>query len=187
MTPEAKASLSTRKRPTSQATRPGGHTAAHDAALLQQYQSAVQLLQQGKFEKALVAFEKLLGTTSPPLAERSRMYMAACHREMTKSKLEFASPEEQYDYAISLLNGDFFEEAREQFTVILAQLPSADYALYGLAVLDSITGQAEDCLEHLARAIESNPRNRLQARTDGDFQSMLEDPRFTELLYPEAP
>jgi tetratricopeptide (TPR) repeat protein len=188
MTPEAKAPLSTRKRATPPTIRPTGHAAAaHDAAVLQQYQNALQLLQQARFEKALVAFEKLLGTAPPTLAERCRMYLVACHRELSKSKLEFASLEEQYDYAVSLLNADFYEEAREQFTEILQKHPSADYALYGVAVLDAITGQVEECLEHLAQAIEINPRNRLQARTDSDFQSMLEDPRFTELLYPETP
>lgn len=143
-------------------------------------------MQQAKFEKALVAFEKLLGTAQPALAERCRMYLTACHRELSKSKLDFATPEEQYDYAVSLLNTDYYEEAREQFNDILRGHPAADYALYGLAVLDAITGQAEECLDHLARAINGNSKNRLQARTDTDFHSMQDDPRFTELLYPEA-
>jgi len=30
-----------------------------------------------------------------------------------------------------------------------------------------------------------NPQNRFQARNDSDFQQMADDPRFTELLYPE--
>ena len=55
------------------------------------------------------------------------------------------------------------------------------------ALLDSITGRTQDCLGNLARAIKLNPRNRLQARADNDFQSMVDDPRFTELLYPEIP
>jgi tetratricopeptide (TPR) repeat protein len=203
MTLEARTPLSTRKKvpppnerpsgsgaanPTAANRGVGNHGSAHpDAATLQHYQAALQLLQQAKFEKALVAFEKLLGIAQPPLAERCRVYVTACHRELSKAKLEFASPEEQYDYAVSLLNTDYYEEAREQFAEILRGHPSADYALYGLAVLDAITGQVEECLEHLARAIDGNPRNRLQARTDTDFQSMQDDPRFTELLYPEAP
>jgi tetratricopeptide (TPR) repeat protein len=201
MTLEARTPLSTRRKLIPTADRAGGpganlsgaanrgsHPGAthHDAATLQHYQAALQLMQQARFEKALVAFEKLLGTAPPPLAERCRMYVTACHRELSKSKLEFASPEEQYDYAVSLLNTDYFEEAREQFLEILRGHPSADYALYGLAVLDAITGQAEECLEHLTGAIAHNPRNRLQARTDTDFQTMLDDPRFTELLYPET-
>jgi len=198
MTLEARTPLSTRRKATPPNDRPGGSgtinrgpgnqgAAQPDAATLQHYQAAVQLLQQAKYEKALVAFEKLLGTAPVPLAERCRMYLSACHRELSKSKLAFASPEEQYDYAVSLLNTDYYEEAREQFSEILHGHPGADYALYGLAVLDAITGQVEECLEHLSRAIEGNPRNRLQARTDTDFQSMQDDPRFTELLYPEAP
>jgi tetratricopeptide (TPR) repeat protein len=203
MTLEARTQLSTRKKVTPPNERSGGpgnatQGAAHrgqgnhgasqpDAATLQHYQSALQLLQQAKYEKALMAFEKLLGTAPPTLAERCRVYVTACHRELSKSKLVFVSPEEQYDYAVSLLNTDYYEEAREQFAEILRSHPRADYALYGLAVLDAITGQVEECLEHLARAIEGNSRNRLQARTDTDFQSMQDDPRFTELLYPEAP
>ena len=85
------------------------------------------------------------------------------------------------------MNTGYYEEAREQFNSILAGYPDADYAFYGLAVLDAITGQAQECLDNLARAIELNPRNRLQARVDNDFQSMVDDPRFTELLYPEVP
>jgi tetratricopeptide (TPR) repeat protein len=190
--------LSSRKKANSSATpssgsgnhaphRAGNQGSAHlDAAALQHYQAALQLLQQAKFDKALVAFEKLLGTASPPLAERCRMYVTACHRELSKSKLVFATPEEQYDYAVSLLNTDYYEEAREQFNEILRGHSVADYALYGLAVLDAITGQTEECLDHLARAIDGNSKNRLQARTDTDFHSMQDDPRFTELLYPET-
>jgi tetratricopeptide (TPR) repeat protein len=190
MTLEARTHLSTRKKvtPSHEGSGARNHGASlPDAATLQHYQAALQLLQQAKFEKALIAFEKLLGTAPVPLAERCRMYVTACHRELSKSKLEFVTPEEQYDYAVSLLNMDYYEEAREQFADILRGHPAADYALYGLAVLDAITGQVEECLDHLARAIDGNSRNRLQARTDTDFQSMQDDPRFTELLYPEAP
>ena len=85
------------------------------------------------------------------------------------------------------MNTGYYEEAREQFNNILATHPGADYAFYGLAVLEAITGHAQNCLDSLSRAIELNPKNRMQARVDNDFQSMLDDPRFTELLYPEVP
>ena len=64
----------------------------------------------------------------------------------------------------------------EQLRGILSAYPEADYAYYGLAVLDSITGRAQGCLDNLARAIELNPKNRLQARSDNDFQSMVGRP-----------
>jgi tetratricopeptide (TPR) repeat protein len=149
--------------------------------------AAVQLLQQGKFEKALAAFEKLLPAAPIELLDRCRMYIATCRRQLDKHNLSFLTPEEHYDYAISQLNTGYYEEAREQFEGILSGHPGADYAFYGLALLDAITGRAQECLGNLARAIELNPRNRLQARADNDFQSMVDDPRFTELLYPEIP
>jgi tetratricopeptide (TPR) repeat protein len=149
--------------------------------------AAVQLLQQGKFEKALVAFEKLVPSAPIELLDRCNMYVSTCQRQLEERKLTFLTPEEHYDYAISQLNTGYFEEAREQFNGILTGHPQADYAYYGLALLDAITGRAPDCLSNLARAIELNPRNRLQARADNDFQNMVDDPRFTELLYPEIP
>ena len=40
-------------------------------------------------------------------------------------------------------------------------------------------------LKILGRAITLNPTLRFQARNDSDFQNLSEDPRFTELLYPD--
>ena len=144
-------------------------------------------MQEGKFEKARAAFEKLIASAPSELLERSKVYLIACERNAKQSNLIFATTGEQYDYAISLLNTGFYEEARDQFQGILKTNPDADYAYYGLAILESMTGLAEPCLEHLAKAIELSPRNRIQARSDSDFQDMADDPRFTELLYPEVP
>ena len=154
--------------------------------LLMQYQNAMQLMQEGKFEKARALFEKLSQEGPPELLERSRVYLTVCSRHAQRQSLEFATPEEQYDYAVSLLNTGNYEDARDQFDGLLARNPQIDYAHYGLAVLNSITGQAEECLDHLARAISLNPQNRIQARSDTDFNDMADDPRFTELLYPES-
>ncbi len=138
-------------------------------------------------DKALAAFEKLLPAAPVELIERCKMYISTCQRQLEKHDLTFLTPEEHYDYAVSQLNTGYFEEAREQFNAILSAHPGADYAFYGLALLDAMTGRAQDCLRDLAQAIDLNPKNRLQARVDNDFQSMADDPRFTELLYPEVP
>jgi TolA-binding protein len=186
MTQEARSAATGRKKALPTTAKSGSPSAAN-AAALQQYQAAVQLLQQGKFDKALAAFEKLLPTAPFEIVERCRMYAQTCHRQIGKTGLAFVTPEERYDYAVSQLNGGFFEEAGGQFRGIIADYPNADYAFYGLALLDAITGRAQGCLDNLSKAIELNPKNRLQARSDNDFQNMVDDPRFTELLYPEIP
>ncbi len=182
MMQEARSAATSRMKNVKPPAKPDGH-----AVVFRDYQVAVQLLQQGKYEKARAALEKLLPAAPAELKERCKMYIQTCQRQLEKPNLAFLTPEEHYDYAISQLNTGFYEEAREQFQSILAGHPEADYAFYGLAVLDSITGRSQDCLANLARAIELNVKNRLQARVDNDFQNMVDDPRFTELLYPEIP
>ena len=116
---------------------------------MQHYQAAVLLVQQGKYEKALAAFEKLLAAAPAELKERCKMYISTCQRQMDKHNLTFLTPEEHYDYAVSQLNTGYYEEAREQFNLILADYPRADYAFYGLALLDAMTGRTQDCLRNL--------------------------------------
>jgi tetratricopeptide (TPR) repeat protein len=156
------------------------------AQVLSSYEAALRLMQEGKYEKAKVAFEKMLEAGPGDLADRIRMYINACLQQASKGRAAFSNNEERYDYAVSLLNDGNYEDAREEFQAILKQDSNADYAFYGLAVLASMTGDAQTCLEHLTEAIRQNPRNRIQARSDSDFQDMADDPRFTELLYPEV-
>ena len=135
-------------------TKSGGHSAAGTGPAFQLYQASVQLLQQGKFEKALASFEKLLPIAPSEIVERCHMYISTCQRQLQRPTLAFLTPEEHYDYAVSQLNTGYYEDAREQFNAILAKYPDTDYAFYGLAVLDAMTGHSQECLQSLARAIE---------------------------------
>lgn len=156
------------------------------AEILKQYELAVTAMQSGNYAAAHPALQALLESAPPEFTDRIRMYLAACVAQANKGDATFSSPEEKYDYAISLLNEGQFEDAREHLHEILAGDENADYAFYGLAVLASMTGDAQTCLERLSEAIRLNSLNRIQARSDSDFQDMADDPRFTELLYPEA-
>jgi tetratricopeptide (TPR) repeat protein len=187
MMQEARSAAQSRKKTPPLAAKPGGHSAIASASVFQHYQAAVQLVQQAKYERALAAFEKVLPEAPVEIVERCKMYISTCHRQLDKAGLAFLTPEERYDYAVSQLNAGDFEEAANQLKGILTDHPQADFALYGLAVLYSITGKAQDCLDSLSQAIQLNAKNRLQARSDNDFQNMVDDPRFTELLYPEVP
>ena len=188
MTQEARSAATSRKKTPPPATaKPGSHSTTATAPVFQHYQAAVQLVQQGKYDKALVALEKLLPVAPIEIEERCKMYITTCQRQLDKHGLAFQTPGERYDYAISQLNTGDFEEATAQLKGLLTDHPEADYAFYGLAVIYSITGKTQDCLDSLSKAIDLNPKNRVQARSDNDFQSMVDDPRFTELLYPEIP
>ena len=187
MTQDTRTAAMSRKKAAASAAKSDGHSRSGAEPVFQHYEAAVLLLQQGKYEKALAALEKLLPEAPAEIKDRCRIYITSCQRQLQAHGRSFLTPEEHYDYAISLLNTGYYEEAREQLTLILGDHPDADYVYYGLAVLESITGHAQDCLTNLGRAIELNPKCRLQARVDNDFQNMADDPRFTELLYPEVP
>ena len=155
-------------------------------SILELYEKAIRLMGAGKYAEAHAAFDQLLAGAPHDLADRIRMYISACVAQIHQGTTEFRSHEERYDYAISLLNDGHYEDAREHFQEILLNRTDCDYAFYGLALLSSMTNASHECLDHLATAIQLNPRNRIQARSDSDFANMSDDPRFTELLYPEA-
>jgi tetratricopeptide (TPR) repeat protein len=167
----------------------GNTRPADDAArksLLTHYEAAIKLIHANKFDKAQEAFTKLLQDAPPDIAPSIRMYVNTCDAEIAKGAAKFANTEERYDFAISLLNQGHYEDAREHFEEILKQNRNADYAFYGMALLAAMTCDSPRCIEHLAEAIRLNSQNRLQARNDSDFESVADDPSFTELLYPES-
>jgi len=159
----------------------------HHTQAVQSYELGVRALQEHKFEKAKGHLQKVLAGPNKSLCDRAKVHLQACDQHLEKPALQFKTAEEHFDFAVSLINTGDFEEAATQLKGLLKDDPSADFAFYGLALLYSITGKTQDCLDSLTQAIELNPKNRLQARSDNDFQSMVDDPRFTELLYPELP
>jgi tetratricopeptide (TPR) repeat protein len=155
------------------------------AQAVQNYEAGAKAMQERKFERAKSLFEKLIANGPRELADRARVHLNTCNQQLSEGAANFKTHEEHFDYAVSLLNTGHLEEARTHLEKILKQNSKADFAFYGMAVVDCLTGQIESSLKNLSEAIRLNPQNRFQARNDSDFQSMADDPRFTELLYPE--
>ena len=155
-------------------------------AVLVAYEAGLRALQEHKFEKAKPLFEKVLAGPSKELIDRAAIHLSICNQHLERSTAQqFKSVEEHYDYAVSLMNVGDYVTAREHIEKLLKQAPTADFVIYGLAALDCLTGHVEDSLKHLDEALRLNPSLRFQARNDSDFHNLAEDPRFTELLYPD--
>ncbi|MEO5937161.1 MAG: hypothetical protein ABIP81_08095 [Terriglobales bacterium] len=152
---------------------------------VQNYEAGLKAMQTHKFDKAKLALTKVLEGPSKELADRARVHLNICNQQLGRIANTFKTPEEHYDYAVSLMNSGDYDGSRTHLDKLLKSHPKADYAVYGMAVLDGLTNHVEDCLRHLQHAIKLNPSNRFQARNDSDFAQMADDPRFTELLYPE--
>lgn len=153
---------------------------------LQNYESGLRALQEHKFEKAKPLFEKVLAGPSKELTDRANVHLNVCNQHLDRaSTQQFKSVEEHYDYVVSLMNVGDYVTAREHIEKLQKQAPKTDFVIYGLAALDCLTGHVEDSLKHLDEALRLNAGLRFQARNDSDFHNLAEDPRFTELLYPD--
>src|SRR5207249_10201839 len=129
--------------------------------------------------------QKVVAGANRELADRAAVHMNACNQQLDRGTTQFKTAEEHYDFVVSLINLGDYVTAREHLDKLSKQVPKADYVAYGLAALDCLTGHLEDSLRHLDSAIRMNAALRFQARNDSDFQNLAEDPRFTELLYPD--
>jgi tetratricopeptide (TPR) repeat protein len=164
-------------------------TAAEDpryTQALQSYEAGLRAMQEHKFDKAKPHFQKVMGGPSKELIDRATVHLNICNQHLERSTAsQFKTAEEHFDYAVSLMNLGDYVSAREHLEKLLKQNAKADYVLYGLAALDCLTGHVEDSLRRLDEALRLNAQLRFQARNDSDFQNLAEDPRFTELLYPD--
>jgi tetratricopeptide (TPR) repeat protein len=153
---------------------------------VQSYEQALKAMQMQKFERAKPLLEKVLASGFRELVDRASMHLNICNQQLGKSVSSFKTAEEHYDYAVSLMNMGDYVTAREHLEKLSKQQPARDFVWYGLAVLECLTGHFPEALQHLAEAIRMNKNNRFQARNDSDFRALADDPRFTELLYPES-
>ena len=155
------------------------------AQAVQNYETGLRALQEHKFDKARASLQKVIAGPSKELADRATVHLNTCNQHLERTTNQFKSSEEHYDYAVSLMNLGDYVGAREHLEKLAKQSPKSDYVAYGLAALDCLAGHLEDSLRHLDEAIHLNVALRFQARNDSDFQNLAEDPRFTELLYPD--
>jgi tetratricopeptide (TPR) repeat protein len=155
------------------------------AQAVQNYEAGLRAMQEHKFDKAKSLLQKVVGGPSKELSDRAAVHLNACNQHAERASTQFKTPEEHYDFTVSLMNLGDYVAAREHLEKLSKQVPRADYVSYGFAALDCLTGHVEDSLRHLDEALRLNPALRFQARNDSDFQNLAEDPRFTELLYPD--
>jgi tetratricopeptide (TPR) repeat protein len=155
-------------------------------AQLKVYDEALALFHQQKFARAKQELEKVLEGPSKELADRARMHLKIAEQRMKPSQEQNPrTAEEHYQRGVAMMNVGRWDDARESLDKARKAAPKADHIHYALAALDCLTGEADSALANLKVAIQLRPENRYHARNDEDFAFLQEDPRFTELLYPE--
>lgn len=167
-------------------TQPVDPEAPAKQAQLKAYEEALGLFQQQKFHRAKQVLDRVLEGPSKELRDRALVHVRICDQRISRAPAPAAkSVEDHYTQGVALMNLGRWDEAREHLDRAHKAAPKADHVVYAMAALDCLTGEADSAMENLKIAIQLRPENRYHARNDEDFSFLQEDPRFTELLYPE--
>jgi tetratricopeptide (TPR) repeat protein len=155
-------------------------------AQLKLYDEALAFFHQQKFANAKQELEKVLEGPSKELIDRARMHIRIAEQRMKPAAEQNPrTAEEHYQRGVAMMNIGRWDDARESLNKARKAAPKADHIHYAMAALDCLTGEADSAMANLKVAIELKSENRFHARNDEDFAFLQEDPRFTELLYPE--
>ncbi len=153
---------------------------------LKLYEEALKHFQQQKFQRAQQVLERVLDGPNKELGDRARVHLRICEQRIVRLPAPAPkSAEDHYTQGVALMNLGRWDEAREHLDRAHKAAPKADHIVYAMAALDCLTGEADSAMQNLKVAIQLRPENRYHARNDEDFAFLQEDPRFTELLYPE--
>ncbi|MGH9774347.1 MAG: TPR end-of-group domain-containing protein [Candidatus Acidiferrales bacterium] len=159
---------------------------AASQAQLKQYEEGLRHFQQQKFHRATEALEKVLSGPSKELADRARVHLRISQQRIARlPAVNLKSAEDFYTHGVAMMNLGRWDDAREHLERAHKAAPKADHIIYAMAALDCLTGESEGAMEKLRLAIQLRPENRYHARNDEDFAYLQDDPKFTELLYPE--
>lgn len=149
------------------------------------YDTAIRFLHEQKFERAKALLEKVMNSQVLELADRARVHYKAVLQRLERGGVNLKTGEDYYNMGVALANSGRWDDSEQHLSKAIKMMPQAGYAYYALAGVLSMKGDIEGALANLKTAIDLDARNRFLARSDQDFNALMEDPRFADLVYPE--
>ncbi len=140
------------------------------------FSKALELLHASDWSQAASLLEKVIADTdSIHLRDRARQMHTICEHQLADD-LDIEDP---YLSAV-------FEKNRGNLDRALALIEEAgtqdERFAFLAASVQSLRGETEEALEHLDNAIRLEPKNRVHAYHDPDFESLREDESFQSLV-----
>jgi tetratricopeptide (TPR) repeat protein len=149
------------------------------------FAAAIKTFTAGKFQAAQALFEEAAQGPDLGVVESGRMYARMCEQRLNKPQVELRTAEEHYNFAVSQLNQARWDVAARHLEKALEGEPRAAHLHYAQAVARGRLGQTEEARRHLELALELDPHTRMLARTDPDFQPLLDQAALRAMIYPE--
>jgi len=148
------------------------------------YERGLEALQSHDYSAATQLFESVLAhyPEEKELAERVRLYLNVCRRQVSPRESTPQTVEERLYAATIAINGGRYDQAIAHLRLVRDEDPDNDHAIYMLAVAHAQRDEPAEALAHLERAIALNPENRALARTDPDLEPLRDDDAFRAAL-----
>jgi tetratricopeptide (TPR) repeat protein len=152
---------------------------------MESFEEGMRLFHARKFQQARELFHGAMGGPDCAVTHRAGLHARMCEQRLESAGLVLNTPEDHYNYAITLINSRDLGGAQKHLRAALDADSTAEHVLYALAACQSLGGDLPAAYENLKRAIDLQPRNRLAARQDPDFAAMADHPAFIRLVYPD--
>jgi tetratricopeptide (TPR) repeat protein len=146
-----------------------------------QFARAMKIFSQGDYERAALMFAEASAGPLIGVNESAQMYSRMCQQRISRMSVELKTPEDHYNYAVSLINARKYSEARESLETAVEAGVQPHYC-YALALVEGHLGAMDAAASHLRRAIQMDPALRGVARSDPDFAPLLHNPKLKEAL-----
>lgn len=149
-----------------------------DDPVVQRYERGLEAAHTGKWAEARKLLEKVVDESDlPELAQRAEQYLAiAAHRSGKES-----GSDDPYLEAV-LLHNDGDLDAAEAICTKDGRADKDERFAYLAAAIAAAREDYELAAERLETATELNPRNRIQAAEDLDFEAMRGQADYAELF-----
>ena len=143
------------------------------------FEKGLKALHQNKWREASKYFEKILEETGESdLAQRSRRYLGVCRQNLLKAGVNVEDP---FLLAVYESNRGNYEEALALCSRGGRQSKDERFA-YLAASVYSLTADLDKASKFLALAIELNPKNRIHAYHDSDFEALRDSSEYRHLF-----
>jgi len=151
----------------------------------QTFDKAMALFHKRDFARAKELFQKAASGPVVEMAHAAQMRIRICESRLADSGPVLKTLEDHYNYGITLMNRGDLETAQNHLRRAVSGNAKADHFHYAMALCSGLMGDISTSVAHLKKAIELAPGNRIAARNDTEFKSLVAHPALREILYPE--
>lgn len=151
------------------------------------FERATALFRKGKFTDAQALFEQAAQGPNRSMAHSAAVHAQVCIRKVAEPDPVLETAESHYDYGVALLNSRELEKAEKHLRKALSGSGQHDHVHYALALCRALQGDLAGAGDELERALEIDPRTRMVALHDPEFQPWLNRSPIREILKPGGP